>query len=96
MSRRLLGRPRRQTLTILAGSELKDLEPLFPDIQRATGVLLQPTYIGTLEGAEKIAGGDTSDAAWFSHAQVPVAAARRRPEDRGDRRRSCSAPSSWA
>ena len=57
-----------QTLTILAGSELKDLEPLFPDIQRATGVLLQPTYIGTLEGAEKIAGGtDNSDAAWFSH-----------------------------
>jgi Ca-activated chloride channel homolog len=55
------------TLTILAGSELKDLEPLFPDIQRATGVLLQPTYIGTLEGAEKIAAGDTSDAAWFSH-----------------------------
>jgi Ca-activated chloride channel homolog len=57
-----------QTLTILAGSELKDLEPLLPDIQRATGVLLQPTYIGTLEGAEKIASGtDTSDAAWFSH-----------------------------
>ena len=24
------------------------------------------TYIGTLEGAEKIAGGDPSDAAWFS------------------------------
>ena len=56
-----------KTLTILAGSELKDLEPLIPDIQKATGITLQPTYSGTLEGAEKIAGGEAVDAAWFSH-----------------------------
>ena len=56
-----------KTLSILAGSELKDLEPLFPDIKQATGVTLEPTYIGTLEGAEKIAGGEPADAAWFSH-----------------------------
>ncbi len=55
------------TLTVLAGSELKDLEPMFPDIQKATGITLQPTYSGTLEGAEKIAGGEAVDAAWFSH-----------------------------
>ena len=55
------------TLTVLAGSELKDIEPLLPDLQKATGVQLKLSYIGTLEGAEQIAGGDASDAAWFSH-----------------------------
>ena len=57
------------TLTVLAGSELKDLEPLLPDLEKATGVRLQLQYLGTLEGAEKIAAGDPSDAAWFSHAK---------------------------
>lgn len=56
-----------KTLTVLAGSELKDLEPLLPDLERATGIRLVPSYIGTLEGAEKIAGGEATDAAWFSH-----------------------------
>src|SRR5262245_43126812 len=56
-----------KTLTVLAGSEIRDLEPVFADMQRATGVKLQPKYIGTLEGAELIEGGDTSDVAWFSH-----------------------------
>jgi Ca-activated chloride channel family protein len=56
-----------KTLTILAGSELKDLEPLFGDLEKATGVQLVPTYIGTLEGAEKIAAGEQVDGAWFSH-----------------------------
>ena len=70
------------TLNVLAGSELRDLEPLFPEIERATGVKLVPTYIGTLEGAEQIASGDTSDAAWFSHGKylsLPPA----RAQDRG-------------
>ena len=57
------------TLTVLAGSELKDLEPLLPDLEKATGVRLELNYIGTLDGAEKIANGDPSDAAWFSHAK---------------------------
>ena len=56
-----------RTLTVLAGSELKDLEPLLPDLEKATGIRLKPSYIGTLEGAEKIAGGEATDAAWFSH-----------------------------
>ncbi|HYO44416.1 MAG TPA: substrate-binding and VWA domain-containing protein [Candidatus Limnocylindrales bacterium] len=56
-----------KTITVLAGSELKDLEPLLPDLEKATGIRLVPSYIGTLEGAEKIAGGEATDAAWFSH-----------------------------
>ena len=54
-------------MTVLAGSELKDIEPLLSNVERATGVKLNLTYTGTLDGAEKIIGGDASDAAWFSH-----------------------------
>ncbi len=54
------------TLQVRAGSEIKDLEPLLPDIEKATGVRLALTYSGTLEGAEAIAGGEPADAAWFS------------------------------
>jgi Ca-activated chloride channel family protein len=54
------------TLTVLAGSEVKDLTPLLPDIKSATGVTLSMSYSGTLEGAEKIAGGAAADVAWFS------------------------------
>ena len=51
----------------MAGSELEDLAPLFPAIKRDTGVDIKISYTGTLDGAEKIMGGDPSDAAWFSH-----------------------------
>ena len=57
----------RSTLTVLAGSELQDLEPLFPQIERQTGVRLKMEYIGTLTGAEKLLGGAPYDLAWFSH-----------------------------
>jgi Ca-activated chloride channel homolog len=53
-------------LTVLAGSEVKDLAPLLPDIQKATGVQLVMSYSGTLEGAEAIAAGAQTDVAWFS------------------------------
>ena len=56
-----------QELTVIAGSELKDIEPFLPDMEKATGVRLKFTYTGSLEGAEKIIAGDPSDAAWFSH-----------------------------
>jgi len=63
-----LGKPdASHTLTVLAGSEIKDLEPVFADMEKSTGIHLSLTYIGTLEGAEKIEAGDTSDIAWFSH-----------------------------
>ena len=52
---------------MLAGSEVKDLEPLLPDHQvgdRASASCM--TYSGSLEGAEAIAGGASPDVAWFS------------------------------
>jgi len=55
------------TLSVIAGSELRDLEPILPDLEKATGVKLAVTYSGTLEGAERIAGGEKFDLAWFSH-----------------------------
>jgi len=55
-----------KTLHVLAGSELKDVEPLLPDLEKATGYRLQLTYVGSLDGAERIAAGDRSALAWFS------------------------------
>src|SRR5690348_6358108 len=55
------------TLTVLAGSELKDLVPLLPDIQKNTGYQLSLKYTGSLDGAQAIVdGSDRSDLAWFS------------------------------
>jgi Ca-activated chloride channel homolog len=54
------------TLTVLAGSELKDLVPMLPDIQRNTGYQLSLKYTGSLDGAQAIVEGDKSDLAWFS------------------------------
>ena len=53
-------------LTVLAGSELKDLVPLLPDIQKNTGYTVRFSYTGSLDGAQAIVSGDHSDAAWFS------------------------------
>jgi Ca-activated chloride channel family protein len=61
--------PQEEGLTVLAGSELKDLEPMLDEIQRATGVRLVMTYTGTLDGAEQILAGEQVDFAWFSHAK---------------------------
>lgn len=57
------------TLTVLAGSELKDIEPLLDQIERETDVRLEFTYIGTLNGAEELLAGAQYDLAWFSHAK---------------------------
>lgn len=54
------------TLAVMAGSEVKDLATMLPDIKAATGVSLVLTYSGSLEGAEAIAGGAATDVAWFS------------------------------
>lgn len=58
--------PSATTLTVLAGSELKDLEPLLPDLEKATGYRLSMTYVGSLDGAERIVNGDRTQLAWFS------------------------------
>ena len=68
----------RTTLTVLAGSELQDLEPLFPQIERQTGVRLKMDYTGTLTGAEKLLGGAPYDLAWFSHGKYLEMLARNR------------------
>jgi Ca-activated chloride channel family protein len=54
------------TLRVLAGSELKDVEPLLPDLEKATGYHLQMRYVGSLDGADRIVTGDRSELAWFS------------------------------
>ncbi len=56
-----------ESLTVLAGSELRDMEPLLGDIEGKTGIKLQMTYSGTLDGAEKLIAGEPTDLAWFSH-----------------------------
>jgi Ca-activated chloride channel family protein len=53
-------------LHVLAGSELKDLEPMLPGLQQATGINLKFDYIGTLDGAQAISTGDNHPLAWFS------------------------------
>jgi Ca-activated chloride channel homolog len=58
--------PSSTTLNVLAGSELKDLQPVLADFQRSTGYQVAMHYIGSLDGAEKIVNGDSSDLAWFS------------------------------
>jgi Ca-activated chloride channel family protein len=55
------------TLVVLAGSEVKDLEPMFPDVEKNTGVHLAVTYSGTLAGIDKLeTGGENDDVAWFA------------------------------
>ncbi|MEU1732164.1 VWA domain-containing protein [Streptosporangium sp. NPDC020145] len=52
-------------LRVLAGSEVKDLEPML----RNSGVKVRISYAGTLDGAEQVARGDADgsyDAIWFS------------------------------
>ena len=55
-----------ETMTVLAGSELKDIEPLLDEIERNTGVRLQMEYSGTLNGVEALLGGADYDLAWFT------------------------------
>jgi Ca-activated chloride channel family protein len=57
------------TLAVLAGSELQDLEPFFDEIAAETQVCLEPTYTGTLNGTETIVAGTDHDLAWFSHSK---------------------------
>jgi Ca-activated chloride channel family protein len=61
--------PCSSALQVLAGSELKDIEPLLPDLEKATGYRLHLNYVGSLDGAERIAGGDRTPLAWFSSAK---------------------------
>lgn len=54
-------------LSILAGSELKDLEPMRAELERAAGCPLAFTYTGSLDAVERLEGGASFDAVWLSH-----------------------------
>ena len=54
-------------LRILAGSELRDIADLAPEITQATGVSFTFEYSGTLDAVEKVAAGADFDAVWVSH-----------------------------
>jgi len=83
---RVAEHPPENTLTVLAGSELKDVEPLLPELEAATGVRLKFEYSGTLDGVERLQGEEAFDAAWFSHAKYlmlePKARARVRASEK--------------
>jgi Ca-activated chloride channel family protein len=55
-----------KTLSVLAGSELKDLQPVLTDFEKSTGYQLAMHYTGSLDGAQSIVNGSPSDLAWFS------------------------------
>lgn len=61
-------KPQRE-LTVLAGSELKDMAPSLQRLAEETGIHLNMEYIGTLDGIEQIIAGKQYDLAWFSHAK---------------------------
>jgi Ca-activated chloride channel family protein len=55
-------------LRVLAGSEVKDMEPIIKDVEKNTGVKVEFEYTGTLDGTELVASGgakDKYDATWF-------------------------------
>lgn len=54
------------TLKVLAGSELKDIEPLLPQIEQATGIHLEMRYAGTLDAVERLQAGEAFDLAWLA------------------------------
>ncbi|MEV7287162.1 substrate-binding and VWA domain-containing protein [Streptomyces sp. NPDC093252] len=57
------------TLRVLASSELSDMTPVLDLIRRDTGITVKPTYMGTLDAVDLIAGGraDTAyDAVWLA------------------------------
>ncbi|MFJ3581374.1 substrate-binding domain-containing protein [Streptomyces sp. NPDC090127] len=57
------------TLRVLASSELSDMEPVLEEARKATGVTVEPTYVGTLDAVEQIASGAAEksyDAVWLS------------------------------
>lgn len=53
-------------LSVLAGSELKDIEPLLPKVEQATGIHITMHYAGTLEAVERLQAGEQFDVAWLA------------------------------
>jgi Ca-activated chloride channel family protein len=56
------------TFTILAGSELKDVDAqLGEQIRKATGIDVRFSYAGTLDAIDQLNAGEQFDAVWVSH-----------------------------
>lgn len=54
--------------TILAGSELKDVDvQLGEEIRKATGIEVRFEYAGTLDAIDRLNAGESFDAVWVSH-----------------------------
>lgn len=53
-------------LSVVGGSELKDMLPILAEARKATGIDVRLTYTGSLDGADQIASGGGGDAAWFA------------------------------
>lgn len=56
-----------KTLTVLAGSEIRDLEPLLAEMAESIGYALDITYQGTLDGTDALVSGGPGEyqATWF-------------------------------
>lgn len=67
-------------LTILAGSEIKNIEPLMTEASKKLGFPIKMEYTGTIEGVEAVKSGSQYSAAWFGNAKyfydVPESAKR--------------------
>ena len=56
------------TLVCLSGSELENIRPLLPQLEKETGVHLELVSSGTLASVEKLQSGASGyDCGWFSH-----------------------------
>lgn len=64
--------PDASDFTILAGSELKDIEPLLPALAQATGLRVVFKYAGTLEAVERLQSGERFDAAWLASSRYAL------------------------
>lgn len=65
------GAPAPGTLRVLASSELSDMTPVLEQVRKDTGVTVRPTYMGTLDAVNLLAGGGADgkyDALWLSSA----------------------------
>ena len=60
------------TLRVIAGSEVKDMQPILDDLAAETGVVLDIEYQGTLKGTKAVvdpANAESWDLAWFPSAR---------------------------
>ncbi|MFE6865255.1 extracellular solute-binding protein [Kitasatospora sp. NPDC057692] len=70
-------------LRVLAGSELQDMAPILEQAQKETGVTVQFSWTGSLDGAEAVSSGSADgkyDALWFPSNQYLRLDERSRPK----------------